>query len=228
MVTRNESQTPNMPPGPPPGSLEAWAREQPLGTAVSDRRRSVDWATWNDRANRLANALEDELGLAAGDRVAVRLHNRLEWFEVGSALAKLGAAPVPVGTRLTADEVAYITSHSGARLFVTDDPETARAASSFRDHSLRAIILVGGDAPDGVLDFEEPIHTAAEALREAGVPDRQAAAHARAIDETVEHLVTQEYLDSRLAELRVDIYRLALIQAGVIIGAVVALLRLLP
>ena len=68
----------------------------------------------------------------------------------------------------------------------------------------------------------------AETLREAGVPDRQAAAHARAIDEAVEHLVTQEYLDARLAELRVDIYRLALIQAGVIIGAVVALLRLIP
>lgn len=117
----------------PPGSLEAWAVETPLSTAISDQQRSVDWATWNDRANRLANALEDELGLATGDRVAVRLHNRVEWFEAGSALAKLGAAPVPVGTRLTADEVAYIASHSGARLFVTDDPELARAASSFRE-----------------------------------------------------------------------------------------------
>ena len=154
----------------PPGSLEAWAVETPLRTAISDRRRSVDWATWNDRANRLASALEDELGLAAGDRVAVRLHNRVEWFEVGAALAKLGAAPVPVGTRLTDDEVAYITSHSGARLFVTDDPEMARAASSFRDNSLRAIVLVGGDAPDGALDFEELIQAGRPVPKVAGPP----------------------------------------------------------
>jgi len=154
----------------PPGSLEAWAVETPLANALSDRRRSVDWATWNDRANRLANALEDELGLAAGSRVAVRLHNRVEWFEVGSALAKLGAAPVPVGTRLTADEVTYITGHSGAQLFVTDDPEMARAASSLQDHALRATILVGGEAPDGVLDFEELIHTGRPVPRVAGPP----------------------------------------------------------
>lgn len=154
----------------PPGSLESWALETPLATALSDQRRSVDWATWNERANRLANALEHQLGLAAGSRVAVRLRNRVEWFEVGSALAKLGAAPVPVGTRLTADEVAYIVGHSGAQLFVTDDPETARAAYSFRDDTLRATILVGGSAPDGVLDFEELIHTGRPVSRVAGPP----------------------------------------------------------
>lgn len=144
--------------------------ETPLATALSDRRRSVDWATWNERANRLADALEQELGLAAGNRAAVRLRNRVEWFEVGSALAKLGAAPVPVGTRLAADEVAYITGHSGAQLLVTDDPEMARAASSFRDNALRATILVGGDAPDGVLNFEELIHTGRPVPRVAGPP----------------------------------------------------------
>ena len=72
----------------------------------------------------------------------------------------------------------------------------------------------------------------AETLAAAGVPERQAAAHARAIDEATEHLVTQEYLDARLAELETrltrTLYRAMLIQAGVIVGAVVALLRLIP
>lgn len=163
------------PPALPPGSLEAWAHETPLATALSDRRRSVDRATWNDRANRLANALEQELGLAAGSRVAVRLRNRVEWFETGSALAKLGAAPVPVGTRLTADEVAYIVGHSGAQLFATDDPEMAEAAASFRDNALRATILVGGDEAastpsDGVLNLEELIHTGRPVPKVAGPP----------------------------------------------------------
>ena len=72
----------------------------------------------------------------------------------------------------------------------------------------------------------------AETLTEAGVPDRQAAAHARAIEdaatEAVGDLVTREDLRSALAELRADLYRMMLIQAGVIIGTVVALLRLIP
>ena len=154
----------------PPGSLEAWAAETPFATAVSDQRRSVDWATWNERANRLANALEQELGLAAGSRVAVRLYNRVEWFEVGSALAKPGAAPVPVGTRLAAGEVAYIVRHSGARLLVTDDPEVARASLSFQDNAVRATILVGSDVPAGVLDFEELIQDGRPVPRVAGPP----------------------------------------------------------
>ena len=44
----------------------------------------------------------------------------------------------------------------------------------------------------------------AETLREAGVPERQASAHARAIDEALSDakLVTRDYLDARLATLR--------------------------
>ncbi len=65
----------------------------------------------------------------------------------------------------------------------------------------------------------------AETLREAGVPERQAAAHARAIDEAVDgavdDLVTRDYL-------RATLYRALLLQAAAIVGAVVALLRLIP
>ena len=75
----------------------------------------------------------------------------------------------------------------------------------------------------------------AETLTEAGVPKRQAAAHARAIDEAmaeaVGDLVTRADLAvvrTDLAALRADMYRALWIQGGVIIGAVVALIRLIP
>ena len=75
----------------------------------------------------------------------------------------------------------------------------------------------------------------AETLTEAGVPERQAAAHARAIDEAmaeaVGDLVTRADLAvvrTDLAALRADMYRALWIQGGVIIGAVVALIRLIP
>jgi hypothetical protein len=42
----------------------------------------------------------------------------------------------------------------------------------------------------------------AEILREAGVPERQAAAHARAIDEAIDNLVTKDYLRATLYRAR--------------------------
>lgn len=75
----------------------------------------------------------------------------------------------------------------------------------------------------------------AKTLPEAGVPERQAAAHARAIDDAAAEatggLVTRGYLDARLESLErrltVALYRALLIQTAAILGAVFALLRLI-
>ena len=72
----------------------------------------------------------------------------------------------------------------------------------------------------------------AEILREAGVPDRQAAATARAIDLAVAEsrgdLATRADLAEMETRLTRTLYRALLIQTGVIAGIVIALLRLLP
>ncbi|MDE2977798.1 MAG: hypothetical protein OXU63_09805 [Acidobacteriota bacterium] len=68
----------------------------------------------------------------------------------------------------------------------------------------------------------------AQTLTEAGVPERQAAAHARAIDDAVGELVTRDHLHAEMAALRADVYRALWIQGGVIVGVVVALVRLIP
>ena len=71
-----------------------------------------------------------------------------------------------------------------------------------------------------------------EILREAGVPERQAAATARAIDlavvESRGDLATRADLAEMEIRLTRTLYRALLIQTGVIAGIVIALLRLLP
>jgi fatty-acyl-CoA synthase len=64
--------------------------------------------------NRLAHGLH-ALGVGAGDRVALLLHNGHEHVEVGAALGHLGALAVQVGYRLKPQEVAYLLRDSGAR-----------------------------------------------------------------------------------------------------------------
>jgi fatty-acyl-CoA synthase len=71
----------------------------------------------------LAGALR-ELGVEPGDRVAVLLPNVAAMLELHYAIPGIGAVLVPLNTRLTADDYAYILEHSGAKL-VFADPELA-------------------------------------------------------------------------------------------------------
>jgi len=61
-----------------------------------------------------------ELGLAKGDRVAILAHNRVEMVEAFFAAPKSGHVLVPLGTRLTAQELAPILEDSGPGALLYD------------------------------------------------------------------------------------------------------------
>jgi acyl-CoA synthetase (AMP-forming)/AMP-acid ligase II len=97
------------------------ARLYPDRLAAKDLSRSLTYAQYEERANRLANAF-GSLGLGPGDRVAILAYNRLEWMELYAACAKSGAVAVPVNFRLAGPEVGYLLEDSGAAaLFVGED-----------------------------------------------------------------------------------------------------------
>jgi acyl-CoA synthetase (AMP-forming)/AMP-acid ligase II len=77
----------------------------------------LTYREFNDRVNRLASALR-QLGLEAGDRVAVFSPNRPEILETLFAVWKSGLAAVPMNFRLHRDEVRYILNHSEAKVLV--------------------------------------------------------------------------------------------------------------
>lgn len=108
--------------GPAPGSLEHLADTRGDEVALADGERILTRAQWDRRASALARGLAAEHAIGPGDRVAVKMHNRCEYFELTFALAKLGATPVAVGFRLAPDEVTYILGDSEARTLITDDP----------------------------------------------------------------------------------------------------------
>jgi long-chain acyl-CoA synthetase len=81
-------------------------------------------------ANRLVHGLRAR-GLVAGSGVAVLLPNDLPLVEVLLAAMQAGWHYTPINSHLTAGEVAYLLSDSGARAFVADArfAELARAAA---------------------------------------------------------------------------------------------------
>ena len=73
--------------------------------------RTVSYAQAEAQATAIAAALA-ELGVGAGDRVAVNLPNCPEWIVALLALARLGAVVVPVNPRLNYHELKYQLRHA--------------------------------------------------------------------------------------------------------------------
>ena len=67
-----------------------------------------------DRAARVAGGLRDA-GVKPGDRAAIRLPNGVDWVLAFWGAQLAGVVAVPVNTRFTEPEVAYVVSDSGAR-----------------------------------------------------------------------------------------------------------------
>ncbi len=74
---------------------------------------SIGYRELWERAARVAGGLR-AAGVARGDRVALRLGNGIDWALAFFGAQLLGAVVVPVNTRFTEEEVAYVIEDSGA------------------------------------------------------------------------------------------------------------------
>ncbi len=91
------------------------SRLTPLKTAlvaVSSGER-LSYAALNTRAEICASIWLHLLGLQKGDRIAILSGNRVEFLDAFFAAGKAGVIIVPLNTRLTAHELAYILRDCG-------------------------------------------------------------------------------------------------------------------
>ena len=78
----------------------------------------MTYAQMDEASDRFAQLLRAH-GLGEGDSFAVLLENRIEYFTLIWGSQRAGTMLVPVSTRLTAPEIAYILRDSETRLFIT-------------------------------------------------------------------------------------------------------------
>ena len=90
--------------------------------------REFNNRTFNERVNRMANALAD-LGIIKGERVAALMLNSSEFLEIFFACGKTGAIMVPVNFRLAVPELIYILKDSAphALVYSSDFAEKVQA-----------------------------------------------------------------------------------------------------
>ena len=85
--------------------------------ALIERDRPVSYEQLLEESRRVATGLSD-LGVSAGDRVAIWLPNLPAWLATFFACADLGAIAVAVNTRFRSAELADIVGRSGSKVLV--------------------------------------------------------------------------------------------------------------
>jgi acyl-CoA synthetase (AMP-forming)/AMP-acid ligase II len=130
------------------------ARYRPRAPAVVFEDQRFDWRQFDERVNRLANALR-HMGVGKGDKVATVLPNCLELIEIYWAAPKLGAVLVPLSPLLMPAGLASLLADSEASVVFTQQALVAVFEQAFeRVPALRRERVVITDASvAGYSDF---------------------------------------------------------------------------
>lgn len=129
-------------------SLAAAVARAADSEALVDGLRRLTYRELAEQVDSLAAGLAD-MGVSAGDRVALLLGNRLEYPVILYACAVMGAIAVPLSLRQSADETAFALNQSGAAVLFHEaearlpEPDTVPALR------LRLVVTDGSALPSG-------------------------------------------------------------------------------
>lgn len=96
---------------------QAVAHPDKAAAILARTNHLVTYAELETRSNQGARLLSS-LGLRSGDALAVMLDNNIAYFELYWAAQRSGLYFVPISSRLTAEEAAYIVRDSGSKALI--------------------------------------------------------------------------------------------------------------
>ncbi|MDG4765826.1 long-chain fatty acid--CoA ligase [Solwaraspora sp. WMMD406] len=108
---------------------------------------TMTYREFADGADRVAAMLRG-LGVGTGGSVAYLGENSPDFLLVMFGTARLGAAFVPVNTRLAPPEIAHVLTDCGARVLIHDPEFTPRVAAATGGVPALRIVVTGTDATD--------------------------------------------------------------------------------
>jgi long-chain acyl-CoA synthetase len=118
----------------------------------------------------------NQWGITKGDRLAILSENRPEWAIADFACLQLGAVVVPIYSTLTAQQAAYILSHSGSKVVVVSTQQQLEKVLSIKSQTALEHIVVMDE-----VETSHAVHMR-QLMREASVEcDSELEARARAV-----------------------------------------------
>ena len=99
--------------------IEAHAKESPNNLAIIFEKQSLTYLELFNQINNLIEYITYTLKAKEGDRIVILSMNRIEYFLLFYACAKLGTILTPLNWRLTSKEITHILKDVGAKyLFI--------------------------------------------------------------------------------------------------------------
>ncbi|MBW2369216.1 MAG: acyl--CoA ligase [Deltaproteobacteria bacterium] len=144
--------------------IEQYAAAYPEKVAIVFKDRRITYGAFNDRINRLANALM-EMGIRKGDHVAILFSNCVEMIESFYAILKAGAVIVPLNPMVKGNSLGRVIDDSDSVALICGEQFT-REIDSLKDFlpkiPANRYIRTGADAAG---------YAAYESLLRAGSPE---------------------------------------------------------
>jgi long-chain acyl-CoA synthetase len=118
-------------------------------------RKSITWKEFDDRANRMANALIAR-GVKKGDRVMHLMMNSINWLEAYFGILKTGAMAAPLNFRFISRQIKYCVDIAEPTAMILDENFTERVEEIRSDlPTIKHYIFVGQNLPQGMEAYEE-------------------------------------------------------------------------
>jgi acyl-CoA synthetase (AMP-forming)/AMP-acid ligase II len=120
-------------------------------------RKEITWKEFDERVNRLANALIDR-GIRKGDKVIHWMMNSINWLEAYFGIIRTGAWAVPLNFRFTSQDFKYCADIAEAKAIILGE-EFIDRVEAVRPQlpTIKHYILAGQPLPKGMEDFEQVI-----------------------------------------------------------------------
>src|SRR5512134_2802317 len=118
------------------------------------------YADLNERANRLANFMRDELDVQPGDRVSILAKNSIVYIDLFYGLPKIGAIFAPFNWRLTSRELTFMLNDLEPKVLIVE-PEFAPLVEEMKaDVRVEHYVNLRGAKIPGVVEYEDGVKQA--------------------------------------------------------------------
>jgi acyl-CoA synthetase (AMP-forming)/AMP-acid ligase II len=124
-------------------------------TPTKNKRRSRSYKEFNQRVNRLANALLDT-GITKGDIVMTFMRNSIEWMEAYFGIIRAGAAVAPLNFRFTSEDIKHAADVTEASLIILQE-DLSEVVNEVRSAlpTIKHYIGIGASISDEVENYDE-------------------------------------------------------------------------
>src|SRR5919201_1993244 len=135
--------------------LTAAAHPERIALRTKGGEFELSWGEYADKVRRLAAGFAS-LGLGPGQTLGLMLTNRPEFHFADTAAMHLGATPFSVYNTYSPEQIEYLVGDAECPIVVTEQAFLDRIVAVQKAcSSLRHVVVVDGDAPDGVLTLDD-------------------------------------------------------------------------